>query len=87
MKYLKLKPYLKSSHIPSGPKETNKVIREKKNTTKMYGYIPAGAIKNNFKKKTDQKKTNYIPGEPKETIKVILKKKHTENILFHTNRT
>ena len=40
----------------------------------MYGYIPAGARKNNLKKNR-QKKTNYIPGEPKETNKVILKKK------------
>ena len=47
----------------------------------MYGYIPAGARKNNLKQKTDQKKqfktetdqkkTNYIPGEPTETDKVI----------------
>ena len=31
----------------------------------MYGYIPAGPKKNNFKKNRP-KKTNYIPGEPKE---------------------
>ena len=46
----------------------------------MYGYIPAGARKNNLKQKKDQKKQlrkktdqkkNYIPGEPKETNEVI----------------
>ena len=47
----------------------------------MYGYIPAGARKNNLKqknrtektilKKKQTKKNNYIPGEPKKTNKVI----------------
>ena len=36
----------------------------------MYGYIPAGARKNNLKKKKPTK-TKYMPGEPKETNKVI----------------